>query len=122
MTVFALSGCQHGEVRSSATQANLKPLAALLGALLTKLGYYHNCRGTVGVFFYRLSLQNYGYSCWGGSRFQQRVQEDNKMLLPPQEGSVAATVCTFVSVSEGDVVPTGVPCTASPTAMPLSDC
>lgn len=46
--------------------------------------------------------------------FSSRGQEDKKMILPPQEGSVAATVCTFVSVSKGDTVPSGIPCTASP--------
>lgn len=36
--------------------------------------------------------------------FSSRGLEDKKMLLLPQEDSVAATVCIFVTVSEGDAV------------------
>lgn len=75
MTVSTISGCQHGEVGSSATRANVKPLK-----LCWELSW-QNYRIVIIAeeqlmvclfFFHRLSLQKYGYSFWGRPGVQQQ--------------------------------------------------
>lgn len=119
MTVFAISGCQHGRLEAVQHKQIWNPCSSA-GSFTDKLGYYHNCRGTVGVFFssqvvitkiWIFLLSRF----WGSAARGRKIR---KCFFCHKRAVLQQPCVHFWSVSVGDVVPPGIPSMASLTAMP----